>query len=124
MTRLRIITLALALSTTATLAYSRHHDQASVHAITGNDWPSICSSKTTNSFDRMYCQAYARGVADGFKLWQVGDLGSAQVCIPDTVSERQLIDVVVAYIRRNPANGHLRIAAVLGLAYLEAWPCK
>jgi len=93
-------------------------------AITGNDWPSICSSKTTNAMDRMYCQAYARGVSDGFQLWRAAQPESANVCIPENVSEQQLIDVAKDYIRRNSNDGHLRIGAVLALSFLEAWPCK
>jgi hypothetical protein len=39
----------------------------------------------------MYCQAYARGVSDGLKLWRVAQPEGAEVCIPENVSERQLI---------------------------------
>jgi hypothetical protein len=46
------------------------------------------------------------------------------VCIPDNVSEHELIAVVSNYVKRNPKVGTYRIAAVLGLAFLEAWPCN
>jgi len=72
----------------------------------------------------MYCQAYARGVSDGFQLWRAAQPESANVCIPENVSEQQLIDVAKDYIRRNSNDGHLRIGAVLALSFLEAWPCK
>jgi hypothetical protein len=97
---------------------------AQVRAITGGDWPDICTSKTTNQMDRMYCQAYARGIADGLTLWQVGQPETAEVCFPKTVAEQELIAVGSNYIRRNPKDRNLRISVVLGLAFLEAWPCK
>jgi Rap1a immunity proteins len=62
--------------------------------------------------------------ADGLTLWQVGQPETAKVCIPKTVSEQELIAVASNYVRRNPNDRDLRISVVLGLAFMETWPCK
>jgi hypothetical protein len=117
--------IAIIFAMVAALVFCRAtRAEQTASAITAKDWTPICAPKTTNQMDRMYCQAYARGVSDGLKLWRAAQPDGAEVCIPENVSERQLIDVTSDYIRRNPKVGPLRIAAVLGLAFLEAWPCK
>ena len=47
-----------------------------------------------------------------------------KICYTSGVTIKQLQDVVVAYIRRNPATRNKNAIILTIEASMEAWPCK
>lgn len=45
------------------------------------------------------------------------------ICVPETVEAGQLRDLVVIYLRDNPANRNLSAGLLVMLALREAYPC-
>ena len=45
-------------------------------------------------------------------------------CIPDDVTNEQMVRVVVSYIDQRPEKMHSEFAPFAYLAFQEAWPCK
>jgi hypothetical protein len=109
-----ILTSAAILFTTYATSYGA--------SLSGNDWVKKCNAKET--YEILSCAFYARGIADGLKLWEVNALASATACVETGVSTAQLIDVGKAFIRDNPKDRHLPAGVLLAMAFRDAWPCR
>ena len=88
---------------------------------TGTEWMRDCDDKLLTM--RALCSQYALGVAGGLRLWQIGDLQTARVCLPDKVTADQLVAVARKYYKDQPKDRHMVSFVFLGLAFLDAWPC-
>lgn len=81
--------------------------------------------------DKAYCLAYIVGANDGIEsglvlaevYTEIDDL-QRPYCLPDNVTAGQLTDVVVAYLRKNPAERHLAGSIVVFAALTQAFPCR
>jgi hypothetical protein len=84
----------------------------------GNDLLARCSGA---GFDSGVCEGYVMAVADAMS----GDnsvLG-LRACIDVQVKGTQVREVVVAALRRGPANWHLTARGLAAKAIAEAFPC-
>jgi hypothetical protein len=90
-----------------------------------NQWANFCSSKSEKEIG--VCAFYALGLLDGLILWKVNSADPISICVPEEPGKkptaRQIIDVGLAYIRKNPKSNDQAIAVVLREAFEEKWPC-
>jgi Rap1a immunity proteins len=89
--------------------------------MTGNEFLRRCQTKT---IEAVQCMGYVRGLADGLILWKIARQDDAPVCIPPQAETQQLLEVAARFIRANPKTRHEEAGMLLGLAFLEAWPCN
>lgn len=78
----------------------------------GNDWPS------GSCFGRII------GSVDGFRVKAALDKTGLPFCIPEGVTNGQVVDIVVRWVRDQPAKRHYNYEVITGLALKEAFPCK
>jgi Rap1a immunity proteins len=90
-----------------------------------NKWANFCTSKSEREVGM--CGFYALGLLDGLILWKVNSADPISICVPEEPEKRpnakQIIDVGLAYIQKNPESNYRPIAAVLREAFEEKWPC-
>jgi hypothetical protein len=99
---------------------------ASAHAqrvstTTGNDLLESCES---NDFKQAFCLGYITGVTD-----LDGADGSAfperrRSCVAENVSNGQVRDVVVKYLKDHPEERHIQASILIVKAMAQAFPCK
>jgi hypothetical protein len=70
----------------------------------------------------IFMKGYCIGILEGVAA--VGTLGANRViCMPDKVTNEQLVDVVVRYIETHPERGHVNFTLTALFAMVLAWPC-
>jgi hypothetical protein len=78
---------------------------------TGNDLYDKCTAES------VVCAAYVAGMADALSH-------DGTVCLPqNNVTTRQLVDVVVAYLRAHPEMRNYSAASIGDVAFTQAFPC-
>lgn len=95
--------------------------------VDGNKLAQICTSKTGVAG----CEAYISGVSDTITLYQkVGPQSHgtmkvpAAVCVPGQVTGAQLREVVVTWLRQNPADRGRQAAQLVYRALRDKYPCR
>ena len=84
----------------------------------GNKLYEECSAdQDVNATKDGYCIGYISGVAD-LARW-----AGFQICIPKTVSRRQIRDVTYKYIQDNPGDRHLNAEFLVFTALETEFPC-
>ncbi len=76
-------------------------------------------------------ELYRQGEGPVFHAYVTGvfDAGSMtgpplrMYCLPAGVTDRQIADVALKYLRENPAHRHLGAAHLVRRAFRDAWPC-
>ena len=86
----------------------------------GNDLLDVCTK--TDYFSQGYCLGYIRALSSGVDA--VLATGDQRICYRDHITIGQIRDVVVSYIRRNPAKRNENAMVLVSWASAEAWPCK
>jgi len=62
----------------------------------------------------MYCVGYIIGVVDASNL----------VCPENTVNVGQLSDIVIKYLKENPATRHYNATGLVQISLAPLFPCK
>ena len=70
------------------------------------------------------CEFYIRGFISGLIVDQVMAKGKSAVCVPMDVTGVQARLIAEKYRRSNPEQLHLDASAFLGIAFLNAFPCR
>jgi Rap1a immunity proteins len=97
------------------------------HAATfkASNWVNFCTSKSEKEVGA--CAFYALGLLDGLILWKANSADPISICVPEEPEKRpnakQIIDVGLAYIQKNPESNDQPIAVVLRKAFEEKRPC-
>lgn len=78
----------------------------------GNDWGSGA------------CFGRIIGSIDGFRVKAMLDKTGLPFCMPDGVTNGQVVDIVVKWVRDQPAKRHYTYEVITGLALKDAFPCK
>lgn len=86
----------------------------------GNDLLDICTKD--DYFNQGYCLGYIRALSSGVDM--VLATSNQRICYRDNITMGQIRDVVIAYIRRNPAKRNENAMVLVSWASAEAWPCK
>ena len=87
---------------------------------------------SSDLYARGICLGYVEGVADageqealaGASVTGASTLGIWRWCIPTGTASGQARDIVVKFLRENPAQRHLAAASVVASALQHAWPCR
>lgn len=97
----------------------------------GNDLLVLCArgSEMRQQSCPAYIMGWIRGFHNGFEIASSFAEASkvklpSLVCMPETVKSAQMVDVVVAYLERNPAKRHQDAGLLILDAMLEAFPCR
>ena len=96
--------------------------QHRVSTTTGNSLLETCSS--VGKADELFCLGYIGGVADVDGLEGATFPERQRSCVPDNVSNGQLMDVVVKYLKEHPEERHMLAAILIVEALTKAFPCK
>lgn len=92
--------------------------------LTGNKLEQFCSSPT-GSPGQLACVMYIQGFVGGIEAGDGTKVKDKRAwCFPDgsTVGQSKL--VVQKYMRDNPQDLHNEAAVVVGIALVQAFPCK
>ena len=91
-------------------------------AYTGNQLLQDCETTNVSS---LYCLGYINGFSLGFAFvmnrWQVEP---KLICIPEGVTNGQIKDIVVQYIRENPQTRHESAQFLIVWSLEKAFPCR
>ncbi|MFZ1741850.1 MAG: Rap1a/Tai family immunity protein [Pontixanthobacter sp.] len=75
--------------------------------------------------DRSFCMAYVLGAIDQLSLNTTADKDFVyQICLRESVTSGQLRDVVVKYLRENPADRDSQASFAVWISVRKAWPCS
>jgi hypothetical protein len=85
----------------------------------GNDLYATCNK--SDSYSEGYCLGYIRALSTGVDIIMAEK--KQKVCYGENVTIGQIRDVVVDYIRRNPAKRNESAIVLVAYASAEAWPC-
>jgi hypothetical protein len=107
-----IVLVSLACGRTASLAAWGQSAGTTGFNTTGNDLIETC--RPGNALEMLACYSYIHGVLDGFlsgAVWNIapradGSLSLKQLCIPDGVTNGELVKVILVFADRRPANLH------------------
>lgn len=80
-----------------------------------------CSSDL-NSYDRAFCLGYIAGIADAMK--DGNKINDFKACVPDGVTEEQILSVVREFLKENPGNLQYTANDLVAFAFQDAFPCK
>jgi hypothetical protein len=75
----------------------------------------------TNQDSTLFCLDYTSAVADAL---DGNSVNGYDACIPTRVSAGQIKDIVVQYLRLNPAERHFAAAGLVADAISKAFPCR
>lgn len=86
---------------------------------TGNTLHAQCADRDI----QVQCHAFILGAL--YSATTVEELvGIKPVCVPSGVTNGQMVDIVLAYIRDNPTQRHLPGPQLILMARAAAFPCK
>ncbi len=110
------------LSAVFLLLVSASTDAQRVSTTTGNGLLDSCESKAEH--ERALCLGYITGVTDmeGINTAAYPERGRTR--ISEDVTNSQVKDVVVKYLRDHPEDRHLLAAILIVEAVSRAFPCK
>jgi hypothetical protein len=86
----------------------------------GNELLEVCTRD--DYFSQGYCLGYIRALSDGVDM--VLYTGNQKICYGDNVTIGQIRDVVIDYVKRNPAKRNKNAMVLVSWALAEAWPCQ
>jgi len=99
---------------------------ASVHAqrvstTTGNQLLERCQS--TDTFEQSFCLGYLEGVTDLNAMHGSVLPVNQRSCAPENVTNGQIRDVAVKYLKDHPEERHMLAAILIVKGMAEAFPC-
>ena len=89
---------------------------------TGNDLLAICSEVSSQLGTA--CMFYIRGITEGFFGALAATRQSQAFCLPETVTQYQMRDVVMKWLRENPEKRHIDAGFLIIRAMKDAFPCN
>jgi hypothetical protein len=91
----------------------------------GNGFLSACDSSDTsgNPLQKGLCLGYVSGVTDGISLAEKLTHKPSS-CLPATVTNGQVLDIVVTFVRDHPELRHWQTRWLIQRSLLEAFPCQ
>ncbi len=92
-------------------------------SLDGNKLYEYCAAKE-GFFQSGLCSGYIFGVVDGLSTAHIGLNAPAPFCVPQGVTNGQIVDVVVRYFEATPEQRHFTAASTIAVALMKAFPCK
>ena len=117
-TRLLLVAVLLAASTGFAMRHGPKNTPVDIgiSQITGNDLLGYCESK--EDFSHGICLGYVDAIRDAY----LTSSKTPPFATPVEVTNKQLMDVVVKYLKDHPQSRHLHAAFLTRDAYIEAFP--
>jgi hypothetical protein len=117
MTRLKLAAAGLAVMTAAATTVAAGAE------IRVDHWVTLCSSRTES--DQTICRSYARGVADTLIYMRKINPQQVNICIPDGVADKDLVDLTLPFVQgQPPTSPPLPASNLLVSAFAAGFPCK
>jgi len=82
-------------------------------SISGNQLYEQCRVRSA------FCYGYVEGISDGTYR-----LPNYELCFPEGVTAKQLVDVVTRYLAAHPETWHIEAGPLVAVALHEAFPCR
>jgi hypothetical protein len=102
-----------------TLAIVGIASPANADSYSGNDILKMCTSTSVN--DQNFCAGYSSGIFEEIRLVHV--VQKTQDCVPVGVTYGQVEDVIVKYLKDNPADRNSAAVFLVTAAIGDAWKC-
>jgi len=93
-----------------------------VSTVTGNQLLEYCESK--DAFAQGLCDGYITGASDIESMEGSAFPDRRRSCTPNTVTNGQMTDVVVKYLKDHPEERHMLAAVLVVEAVTKAFPCS
>lgn len=90
---------------------------ANAEFMKGNKLYETCTTSQVGA-----CLGYIMGTTDTLSLNKIAN--KKESCIPNGVTGRQLTDIVIEYLTKNPNIRHLPASLLVEWAVSDAFPCK
>lgn len=91
----------------------------------GNDLYAYCQDKD-GSYGSIFCHAYIIGAAD--IVLGIGERNETaygyQACPTNGITEGQVTDIVILWLRKNPSARHYGASSLVASALYESFPCR
>jgi hypothetical protein len=115
----RLSAAAIVAATLSLYAASNPADAVRVFQ-NGNELFTLCNNNS------LVCLGYAAAISDAMSSTQEdgGSIAGWRACEPVAVTQGQVRDVTVAFLRAHPEIRHLAAASLVAKALAEAWPCR
>lgn len=100
---------------------------ASIPAVAQSNMPAVVNGNGLYERCKADAGTYYAGVCMGFTLGVAASISSFTddiVCLPDNVTNGQIIEVVQNYLQRHPEIRQESSVILVGAALGVAWPCK
>jgi hypothetical protein len=81
----------------------------------GNELYEDCTAQSATDWG--VCHGYVIGLADARII-------DGTICVPNGVEVRQVVDIVVQYLREHPESRHIAAERLAEGALKRAFPCK
>jgi hypothetical protein len=94
-----------------------------VHAqsfFSGNDVYEWCRDNARKPL----CTSFIAGATDMIAAYQLANRTPRTLCVPTQANLGQVVDVVVAWLERHPADRHRQAASIVALSLHEVWECR
>jgi hypothetical protein len=85
----------------------------------GNEVYGWCRDNARKSL----CTSFIGGATDMIVAYQLANRTPRTLCIPHQANLGQVVDVVVAWLERHPAERHQQAASIVALSLHEVWQC-
>jgi hypothetical protein len=89
----------------------------------GNELLSECQEEV-GSIGRGVCAGYIASATDMVLAFQLSGLATEVICVPSSVTLRQLVKVITKYSNENPGELHAPASSQIYIALLETFPCE
>jgi hypothetical protein len=98
-------------------------------AFTGNELLGVCNDGNTNNIKFGLCLGFIKGVSEGFMIGErvfnpQPNQQRIPYCIPDSVTDGQIRDIVIVYLRQNPEWRHEGAVGAIVSSLRNAFPCR
>jgi Rap1a immunity proteins len=97
---------------------------------TGNDLVASCAEKT-GTYEQGACLGFIHGVIGRFDMGSSGQQSiehkgspTVDLCVPNGVSNAQIIKVIMAYADKHPEQLHYPADLIVTKAIADAWPTE
>jgi len=96
---------------------------AALELSTGNGFLSACgkAEEEKDYFAQGLCYGFMKGVIERDAILM---RPLRRICIPDSATNRQNMDIVLAYVRGHPQTRHVQTIILMSVAFNEAFPCQ
>jgi Rap1a immunity proteins len=101
----------------ASLALSCAHAGAEGAFQSGDNLLELCAGKEIG-----ICLGYVEAIADAMS--EKGPSKSPQICVSHDVTGRQVLGIVISFLRANPSMRHYSASPLVKDALEEAFPCQ